>query len=154
MVGKQRTLCTRGGTLHRQGVSETTANQIFKCKVDRDWNKSVAKSAITFAACLGTKSIVWLCFILIRIFFKFLQELEGKNIAKCSRLNIPINLYSVLVYTICNAALITTVSQCLPVMQEATWLTSVKCLCSLLLSSGEDVCSAECFLLEFIFNKI
>lgn len=94
MVGKQRTLHAGDGMLHRQGVCETTPNQIFKCKVDRDQNKSIAQFAITFAAFLGTKFILWLFFILIITFCKFLQELKSEKVVKCSRLNVPPNLCS------------------------------------------------------------
>lgn len=58
MVGKQRTLHTGDGMLYRQGVCETTLKQIFKCKVDKDRNKSIAQFAIIFAAYIRIKSIL------------------------------------------------------------------------------------------------
>lgn len=150
MVGKQSTLHTGDGMLHSQGVCETTPNQIFKYKVERLKQES---SSFFCNLCSMVKDKINFI-ILLYSQFNFPQDSSRNGrweCSECSWLNILPCIYSVHVrhFWYCP---ITTMSQCLPVVHYAMWLTSVKCLCSLLLSSGEDVCSTVDFCLFcFVF---
>lgn len=51
--------------LLRQGVYETTLNQVFQSKLKKGWNKNIAQFAITFAEYLGQNPFYYYALFLL-----------------------------------------------------------------------------------------